>query len=378
MTYPITPDPSIHSLPPAVAQSDQDAAVAQLRATFAKLPLKIVEGLVDAILTALGATPAQIAAANTSMEDANAAVNLLLSNLNTDFGKLQDDSIASGQAFATLLHSWWTTATTSGLTWAQEFEALDAAWSTYVANNSDIVADEWATLTDIFDLVLGIDPTTGQLSFGKLPATYANIGPDFNKLVNDLLNAFGGGWSNVGADLEALVEDITGQPHTSSINALQQISPSNIGSTGSSANLGVDVGNAQGAATSAGNDAATIASQVSAVVNPLLPAAPTWLWVVEVPVTSGHPGVGVAGDDVWYRVTAINGAGESIGSNAVYAHAWIGPIGNKLTWNGSSGATSYRVYRGIASDSLIIFPSEPALTQYVNVGNVTTWTDMGD
>lgn len=74
MTFPITPDPSIHTPPPAVASADQTAAVAQLRATFAQLPGKIIEGLVNAILTSLGATPQQVASVDQMIEAVEAAL----------------------------------------------------------------------------------------------------------------------------------------------------------------------------------------------------------------------------------------------------------------------------------------------------------------
>jgi len=217
-----------------------------------------------------------------------------------------------------------------------------------------------------------------NLQNSVLPSSFANINQDFLNLFNDVIFANGRGWDDIGADLKKLIDDILGGNSTQHSITPGQIPPTNVASTGSGPNLGADVSNAMGAATSAGNDAAAIASQVSSVVSPSIPAAPTWLWASEVTIPSGHPGVGAAGDDIWYRVTAVNAAGESIASNAVYAHAWLGPIAVKLTWQASAGATKYWVYRGVASDPFVIFPSEPALTEYTDVGNVTTWTDTGD
>ena len=135
---------------------------------------------------------------------------------------------------------------------------------------------------------------------------------------------------------------------------------------------------AQGSATSAGNDVAAIGSQVAAVVAPTIPKAPSWLAAMAVPLTGGHPGVGAAGKDVWYRVTATNAGGESIASNAVYVHASWGPIAVKLSWVKPAGATSINVYRGVADNPLLLFPKEPALPEFAVVGNVSEWTDMGD
>lgn len=90
-----------------------------------------------------------------------------------DLTHLQDDANAASEAFATLLQSWWETLTASGLSFSEMWDQLEDAWQTYVETNADITNDEWATLTDIFDKLLGIDPTTGlfpQSKISDLPA----------------------------------------------------------------------------------------------------------------------------------------------------------------------------------------------------------------
>jgi hypothetical protein len=107
--------------------------------------------------------------------------------------QLQDDAQAKNDAFATLLTSWWATLTTPAQTWPELFASLDAAWQTYVSTNNSIVADEWATLTDIVNGLFGINPASGQLPSHKVEGlgdSWTQLGA---ALSGDLANA--GDWA---------------------------------------------------------------------------------------------------------------------------------------------------------------------------------------
>lgn len=107
--------------------------------------------------------------------------------------ELQDAANANSAAFATLLNSWWTTITTPAQTWRDLLAALDSAWETYVETNSDIVADEWATITDIINGILGVNPDNGLISPGKVEGlgdSWTHIGA---ALSGDVTNA--GDWA---------------------------------------------------------------------------------------------------------------------------------------------------------------------------------------
>ena len=90
-----------------------------------------------------------------------------------------------------------------------------------------------------------------------------------------------------------------------------------------------------------------------------------------------------AGIDYWYKVTAVNGAGQSGASNEIitYTPATFGvtapsaPTGlsgsyssgaNHLTWNASNGATSYNVYRGFTNGNESLYKSGVSGTSYTD------------
>lgn len=77
---------------------------------------------------------------------------------------LQNESTAQQQAWATLWNSWWTTATTPNLTFAQKISQIDAALATYQATNANINAAQTATLTQLIAALFNIDTTTGQMA----------------------------------------------------------------------------------------------------------------------------------------------------------------------------------------------------------------------
>lgn len=100
----------------------------------------------------------------------------------------------------------------------------------------------------------------------------------------------------------------------------------------------------------------TIKSQIGTILTAPVATAAT-------PSTTGGT---LATGTYYYKITAINANGESLGSNEESA-AVTGPTGSvALTWNSVSGATSYRVYRGTTAGGENV---------YYTVGAVTTYTD---
>lgn len=97
--------------------------------------------------------------------------------------------------------------------------------------------------------------------------------------------------------------------------------------------------------------------------DPGAPAAP----VANAPTTANTGGT-LAAATYYYKVTALNAAGESLGSNEGSVTTTGASSSNTITWAAVSGATSYRVYRGTAAG---------AESTYYAPGNVTTFTDTG-
>jgi hypothetical protein len=93
----------------------------------------------------------------------------------------------------------------------------------------------------------------------------------------------------------------------------------------------------------------------------LVLAAPTGLAVT--PVASG--GTFGASSVYYWKITALNSAGESLGSNEVNATVVLNGSA-VLTWPAVTGATGYKVYRGTTLGGESV---------YYTVGAVTTYTD---
>lgn len=71
--------------------------------------------------------------------------------------------------------------------------------------------------------------------------------------------------------------------------------------------------------------------------------------------TPSASGGTLATNTYWYKVTALNSVGETVGSNEVSA-AVTGPTGSvALTWTTVPGASSYRVYRGTSSGAQNVY-----------------------
>lgn len=85
--------------------------------------------------------------------------------------------------------------------------------------------------------------------------------------------------------------------------------------------------------------------------------------------TPSGTGGALAGGTYYYKVTALNASGETIGSAEVSAVVPAGTTGSvALTWTAAAGATGYRVYRGTATGTQDV---------YYALGNVTAFTDTG-
>lgn len=364
-------------------------------------------------------------------------------DIKDDLNSFGVEVAAGQQAFADLLDNWWDDFTHNSLPannedqwdWPTMWAHVETHWQQYIAANDKVQDAESKTLQKLFNDILGIDPATGRipqskideleeagqnwtamseniqnflltwnwndltaawkdlnialwggtsgnvgtsLQHGAMPSSWTNLQQDLLNLFNDVIFASGRGWDDIGDDLTSFINHLLGGTASHQVTP-GQIPPVNVGGVNGTSNIGDSVNNAHGAATSAGNDAAAIGSQVGSVTAPAIPKAPKSLSVVGVSVPSGHPGVGQAGDDIWYRVTATNASGESTASNATYLHATFGPVAPKLSWTVPSGSNDIiTVYRGIASNPFLIFPAEPLLNQKAAVGSVVTWTDYGD
>lgn len=90
--------------------------------------------------------------------------------------------------------------------------------------------------------------------------------------------------------------------------------------------------------------------------------------VLTLGTTSSSGGTFAAGTYFW-KITAINAAGETLGSNEVTATT-TGSTGSQvITWVAISGATGYKVYRGTSAGAESVLVS--------TLGTVTTYTDTG-
>ena len=87
--------------------------------------------------------------------------------------------------------------------------------------------------------------------------------------------------------------------------------------------------------------------------------------------TASASGGTLATNTYWYKVTALNSVGETIGSNEVSA-AVTGPTGSvSLTWAAVPGASSYRVYRGTSSGAQNVYYTV-ASNSFLDTGAAST------
>ena len=190
MTFPITPNPAIHVQPAGIGAQQMLYSGGQLQAWAQSLPLAMTLKLMDAILKALGVSQSTIDAYNNDATTYYDAVQTELGTVNTDVAALQADSTASEAAFATLLTS-WEAAITGYTSWSTFITALETAWTTYSTTESGLSSGAIFTLQNLFNTLLGISPTTGQM-------TPTNIG-----------NVLGG--SSLGSDVTSVNTQATTQ-----------------------------------------------------------------------------------------------------------------------------------------------------------------------
>lgn len=84
--------------------------------------------------------------------------------------------------------------------------------------------------------------------------------------------------------------------------------------------------------------------------------------------TPSATGGTLAAGSYFYKVTAINALGETVGSNEVTATTTGSTSSVAVTWAAVTGATGYKVYKGSAAG---------AESSYFAVGAVTSFTDTG-
>lgn len=89
--------------------------------------------------------------------------------------------------------------------------------------------------------------------------------------------------------------------------------------------------------------------------------------VANAPTTSTAGGT-LAAATYYYKITALNALGETIGSNEVSVTTTGATSSNTVTWGAVATATGYRIYRGTAA---------AGENTYYAVGTVTTFTDTG-
>ena len=90
--------------------------------------------------------------------------------------------------------------------------------------------------------------------------------------------------------------------------------------------------------------------------------------VQSAPTTLGTGGT-LAAATYFYKITATNGSGETIGSNELSILTTGATSTTTLSWGAVTGATGYKVYRGVAAGA------ENRLV--TTLGTVVTYTDTG-
>lgn len=98
--------------------------------------------------------------------------------LQDDLNDITDAESAKSQNFADLLNDWWDDLTHNGReenqspdkqwSWMQLFTHLDQHWKDYVTANDKINTDEWASLSQIINGLLGINIDPDSDSYGQM------------------------------------------------------------------------------------------------------------------------------------------------------------------------------------------------------------------
>lgn len=105
-------------------------------------------------------------------------------------------------------------------------------------------------------------------------------------------------------------------------------------------------------------------SSASPYVSKVLPPVMTGA----APSAGGSLATGVA---LFYKITAINGNGETTTSNEETATPSGGNLSITLTWTADNGATGYKIYRGTVTNT------ENVLVATVMGGSTVTFVDTG-
>jgi hypothetical protein len=105
----------------------------------------------------------------------------LIASIQNDLSTLQSDSNASNAAFSTFLQSVLSDIT--GYTsWSTFITAVESAWNTYTTTVSGLASNEIFTIQQLINSLLGISPTTGQMSATNVQSSTgaANLQADIN------------------------------------------------------------------------------------------------------------------------------------------------------------------------------------------------------
>lgn len=123
-----------------------------------------------------------------------------LSVMQDDVSALQSDAAAANAALSTLFSSWSTAITNDSGNWTALIADFQAAWNIYLTTISAIESSEWFTLQQLFDSLLGIDPSSGLMSANNVAGVGgdSNLVDTFTNWINQLGAALGGDVSDAG------------------------------------------------------------------------------------------------------------------------------------------------------------------------------------
>lgn len=198
MTYPITPNPSIHQQPKNIGGQNMVFTGLQLQQWAQQLPLAMTLQLMDAILKALGVSQSTIDSFNNQETAYYNAVQTELGTVNTDVAALQADSSASTAAFGTFLTS-VESAITGYTNWSTFITAIENAWNTYSTTQSGLTSSAIFTLQNLFNTLLGLNPSTGQISGSNISSStgLASLQADWNQWTTNVENTWDAFWNGI-------------------------------------------------------------------------------------------------------------------------------------------------------------------------------------
>ena len=93
---------------------------------------------------------------------------------------------------------------------------------------------------------------------------------------------------------------------------------------------------------------------------------------VQAALSTSTTGGTLAAATYFYKVTAVNGIGETIGSNEQSIITTGTTSSNTVSWSAVSGATGYRIYRGTATGAENTYYVVGAVTSFVDTGAAST------